>query len=405
MKVLLAHPGTQHSFILASQLHQRNLLSEFWTCFGLAGDGGFAKALKLLPSSIRQRFDNRIVPDLPSRKLRTLPWLERKALRQLSQGLEAEKVMLERNSRFQESIANASIENVDVVIGFDTSSWLLVDRASRAGKKFVLDQTTSHPQAGRAAWNRACEDSPEWRENAPVALESMLANQNIEHEGADLIVAASSFARETLIANGVAPAKVRVNPYGVDLHRFHPDSKSAARPMRFVFVGAMTARKGVPTLLAAWKKLQPKDAELWLVGEVSESVRKLIPDLRGLKTVGRKSRTELPELLRSCDVFVLPSYCEGFGLVLLEAMASGLPVLTTTATAAPDIVTEGRDGFIIESGDLDALVNKMEFCLKNRDRITEMGAAARATAERFSWDAYDDRWKGILSSEGLGGKW
>lgn len=396
MKVLLAHPGTQHSFPLASQLHQQNLLSEFWTCFALAGESGFAKALRLLPSSIRQRFDNRIVPNLPSRKLRTLPWLEKKALRQLSQGLEPEKVMLERNGRFQESIANASIEHVDVVIGFDTSSWLLVERARRAGKKFVLDQTTAHPQTGRAAWKRACEDSPEWRENVPVALDSVLANQNIEHERADLIVAASSFARETLIANGVAPDKVRVNSYGVDLDRFHPDSKSTMRPIRFVFVGTMTARKGVPVLLSAWKQLQPKDAELWLVGEVSESVRKLIPDLRGLKTVGRKSRTELPELLRSCDVFVLPSYCEGFGLVLLEAMASALPIIATEATAAPDLIGNANVGRLIKTGSVDELADAMRYFIEHRDELPELSQHARTRAEEFTWSTYGDRWVEIL---------
>ena len=77
-------------------------------------------------------------------------------------------------------------------------------------------------------------------------------------------------------------------------------------------------------------------------------------------------------------------------------MAAGLPVLTTTATAAPDIVTQELDGFVIEPGNLDTLINKMEFCLKNRERIAEMGRAARKTAERFSWDAYGDRWEKIL---------
>jgi len=96
------------------------------------------------------------------------------------------------------------------------------------------------------------------------------------------------------------------------------------------------------------------------------------------------------------EVFVFPSYFEGFALVLLEAMASGLPVITTTATAGPDITTPGEDGWVIEPGKLDALIEAMRFCLENRDRVTEMGANARRTAERFSWDAYGDRWVTIL---------
>jgi glycosyltransferase involved in cell wall biosynthesis len=85
-----------------------------------------------------------------------------------------------------------------------------------------------------------------------------------------------------------------------------------------------------------------------------------------------------------------------WGLVVNEVMACGLPVITTTATAGPDIVTEGRDGWTIEPGNLEALVSTMQFCLENRDQVAEMGISARRTTERFSWDAYGDRWMRIL---------
>jgi glycosyltransferase involved in cell wall biosynthesis len=114
--------------------------------------------------------------------------------------------------------------------------------------------------------------------------------------------------------------------------------------------------------------------------------------------LGKVSNTELAGIMAESDVFVFPSYFEGFALVLLEAMASGVPVITTTATAGPDITTPGEDGWIIEPGNLDALIEAMRFCLENRDRVTEMGANARRTAERFSWDAYGDRWVEILQA-------
>jgi alpha-maltose-1-phosphate synthase len=96
-------------------------------------------------------------------------------------------------------------------------------------------------------------------------------------------------------------------------------------------------------------------------------------------------------------VLVFPSYFEGFGLVLLEAMACGLPVITTTATAGPDIVSAGEDGWIIESGDLGALEEKMTYCLEYPEIVRQMGLQARATAERYSWSAYGDRWMTILA--------
>src|SRR5207248_11644463 len=103
-----------------------------------------------------------------------------------------------------------------------------------------------------------------------------------------------------------------------------------------------------------------------------------------------------PRLLQQCDVFAFPCYFEEFGLVILEAMACGLPVITTTATAGPDIVKPGEDGWIVEPGKLDALVDAMRFCIENRDRVTKMGSSARRRAQEFSWDAYGDRWVSIL---------
>ncbi len=122
-----------------------------------------------------------------------------------------------------------------------------------------------------------------------------------------------------------------------------------------------------------------------------------MPELAGMKLFDRVPHGEVSSLMQQCDVFVFPSYFEGFGLVLLEAMACGLPVITTTATAGPDIVTEGQDGWVIEPGDLTSLVEKMTFCLEHPQYVREMGLHARSTAERFTWAAYGDRWMRILS--------
>jgi glycosyltransferase involved in cell wall biosynthesis len=144
--------------------------------------------------------------------------------------------------------------------------------------------------------------------------------------------------------------------------------------------------------------LNPIDAELWIAGPITPTATSRVSANGNVKILGKVPNPELAKIMAESDAFVLPSYFEGFGLVLLEAMAAGLPVLTTTATAGPDIVTEGVNGFIIEPGDLDALVSGMKFCLENREKIVSMGMNARETAEQFSWNAYGDRWAKILDS-------
>jgi glycosyltransferase involved in cell wall biosynthesis len=104
--------------------------------------------------------------------------------------------------------------------------------------------------------------------------------------------------------------------------------------------------------------------------------------------------------MRQCDALVFPSYCEGFAQVLLEAMASGMPIISTEATAAPDLIQHEVEGLLIPSGDLDALCQAIEFFANNPEKLRAMGEAARRCAERFSWEKYGDRWQQILKEFG-----
>ena len=100
---------------------------------------------------------------------------------------------------------------------------------------------------------------------------------------------------------------------------------------------------------------------------MTQRVCSLIPPLPHLRRLGHYPYRELPALLRQCDVLVFPSYCEGFGLVLLEALASGLPIITTDATAGPDLIQDGVEGRLIPSGNLEALCEAMQSFIGQRD--------------------------------------
>src|SRR5439155_21077891 len=89
-------------------------------------------------------------------------------------------------------------------------------------------------------------------------------------------------------------------------------------------------------------------------------------------------------------VFVFPSFFEGFGLVLLEAMACGLPVITTNVTAGSDILCD-KTGKIVSAGDVDALVESLRWFAVNRERLHSMRYAVRARAETCSWERYRQR--------------
>ena len=397
MKALLAHPGTQYSHRLAAQLVRRDVLSEFWTGFAMAEGEWSTKALSYLPESWRRKFSNRIIQGVPASCLRTIPTVEFKALYQLRRGRSPQEVFHERNRIFQERIPDASIQKASVSIGFDTSSWILADRAVTSGKAFILDQSIAHPLVKESALKRVADRFPDWEEEIERRLPSLLDCENREHDLASRIVVASTYTRQTLLSRGIPSERIIVNPYGVDPNLFHPPERSRAiRPLRFLFLGSITARKGVPLLAEAWRSLALKEAELWLVGPVTPRERRLIPELPGLRIMGKHPHRDLPNLLGQCDVLVFPSYCEGFGQVLLEALASGLPIVTTEATAGPDLIQNGIEGFLIPSGELDALIQAMRFFVDHREKIDGMSKAARCRAEMFSWESYGDRWLKIL---------
>lgn len=395
MKALLVHPGTQHSLRLARELERLECLGRFWTGLAYVPNSVLGHCIKCSPTSLQRNLSNRRLDGVPGQRLRTRPFTELRAQRLLRAGHDDQEVFFNRNRAFQRLVSRKELVNSDVVIGFDTSSWLLAQRASALGRPFLLDQSSPHALHYETILPVLSRQFPEWAEEFAPRIPQFLTTEQAEHKKASRIVVASSFTRKTLVDNGVSAEKIVVIPYGVDLTAFSPVPRRE-RPLRFVFVGTLRGYKGVPLLLQVWQSLQPTNAELWLVGPVSDRVARLIPRLPGLRVVGKVPHCELAAVLQQCDVFVFPSYFEGFGLVLLEALAAGLPVIATDATAAPDLITEGREGHVIPVGDAHALREALRHFMNSPDDLPHMSRAARQCAERYSWDAYGERWINLL---------
>jgi glycosyltransferase involved in cell wall biosynthesis len=395
MKVLLAHPGTQHAPRLAHELDERGALGEFWTGLALAEGGlaaGIARRLGRWPALAG--LATRIVPGVTPARLHTLPLNELRALRRLRRGDDSPSTLHERNRRFQERIPAAAFRAHDAVIGFDTSAWILGERARRAGKPFLLDRSIAHPAAYARIVAGLNRQYPDWAEAVAGRPDYLVAAEAQEHALADRIAVGGSFARDTLVQEGIAAEKIRINPYGVDWTAFAPPAATGApdRPFRFLYVGSVIARKGVPVLLDAWRRLALKNAELWIAGGIGPRERRLIPDLPGLKLLGQVPRAQIPGIFAQADVFVLPSLFEGFGLVLLEAVAAGLPLIATPHTGALELLAASAPGQLVAPGSVDELAAALQ------QWRAEPGAHRAAVArvreglqEKFSWTAYGDR--------------
>jgi glycosyltransferase involved in cell wall biosynthesis len=216
------------------------------------------------------------------------------------------------------------------------------------------------------------------------------------------------------IFDGIIPREcVRVIPNGIADHgRVHVQQKSEQRTI--IFLSALTREKGVLDVLACLPRVAEKipDLRVLLVGECfRESVRETATDAvrrmrleSQVRFLGPADAPRKYALLHAADVFVLPSYNEGQPFSILEAMAAGLPVVSTWVGCIPEMVMDGVNGFLCEPGDIKALAEKLASLLLDDELREKMGAASRAlflarfTQEKFS-TRLNDMFEEVLSEQ------
>jgi glycosyltransferase involved in cell wall biosynthesis len=212
-----------------------------------------------------------------------------------------------------------------------------------------------------------------------------------EEEVTDAFISPSRYASGQLISWGVPTDKMFEIPFGVDTERFRPISRErkgapnegGAKPVRFAFAGAVSGRKGVPTLIRAWQRLSLDNAELHLYGTVKPEVE---PLLSGTPNVHAHGFVQLADELPRNDVFVFPSTREGSAKAIYEALASGLPVITTPNSGS--VVRDEKEGFIVPPENEAALARAMAHLARNAELRLAMGARARNRALEFTWERY-----------------
>jgi glycosyltransferase involved in cell wall biosynthesis len=222
------------------------------------------------------------------------------------------------------------------------------------------------------------------------------------HSRSRRVLTPSAPARDDLRRMGIQHAMVWGR--GVDIETFHPSRRSA--PLRdaygsrdtciFLHVGRLAQEKGVDCILQAYgrARVQVPAGTMHLViagsGPKESELRAKAPE--GVTFLGNLDReTVLPRLYASCDAFVFSSLTETLGLVILEAMASGLPVIATPAGGVADHLIDGVNGIAYPPRDVDALTRTMVSIALDPARAKHLGTVARATAAGLSWDAELDR--------------
>ncbi|MBI3925344.1 MAG: glycosyltransferase family 4 protein [Armatimonadetes bacterium] len=207
---------------------------------------------------------------------------------------------------------------------------------------------------------------------------------------ADLVITVSEYCKRELLSLGIPESRIRVVSGGVHPERLPEaiDRPVPAGPIRLLFVGQCVPRKGLPALIEALARVERRAFHLHLVGnnETDHCRHELVPLIQELGLAeevtveGHVGQARLRELYATCDAFVFPSIQEGYGLALLEAMYSGLPVLCSRATALPELVEEERSGYLFEPGDPADIARVLRRALAEPEALPRMGRAAHQKA-------------------------
>lgn len=164
---------------------------------------------------------------------------------------------------------------------------------------------------------------------------------------------------------------------------------TAKKGLQFVYSGPVSVRKGAHILLESWKALSPgASSELHFYGVVTVPTRVVDHAGEGVVFHGSVSRAEMVRAYQEASVLVFPTLCDGFGMVAAEALAHGVPVITTPNAGAADLIVEGRNGFLVPPGDTAALAERMQWCLDHPQDLLAMRGYALASAARWSWSDF-----------------
>ncbi len=398
--ILLSHPtGNAYVRNAAAALYRAGLLKEFWTCF--SWDNGSAMNI-FMPEAFRRHLSRRTFPDVPRALIRTAPW--RELGRFLAPVLGAGSLTRHETGpfsvdavyrAFDRRIARRVVDARNLKAIFCAEDYALesFSAAQERGIGRLYELPIGYWRLARKIYEEERIREPEWASTLSGCKDSeqKLERKDEELRLADVVLVASDFTKRSLDACPSFRATVHVLPYGAPPPTAEPCSASKSGPLRVLFVGGLSQRKGLSYLLDAVKLLQP-DIELTLIGRKNEdSCRPLDEATTRYRWIPSLPHAEVLAEMRKHDVLVFPSLFEGFGLVILEAMSQGLPVITTDHTAGPDLLTEGEDGFIVPIRSGQAIAEKLSLLASNRGLLEEMKRSALHTAERHGWKFYRER--------------
>ncbi len=391
-RVIVSHAGKQHSYHLALALRSAGYLKRFYTSSYIR-----PKYLQFLSEKYNSKFwSRRFLKGLDGEVVKSNWRFEFKEFithRLFGNGRVMNSAVYSRDIIFDRYVSKLlELEEANMFWGFQGSCYQSLIKARALGLTTVYEFPSAHYQYGKRILEEEKNLHPEWEDsfaqlNLPRYYEERLLK---EPELADHVIVSSSFSKKTMEYAGLPEKKIVIIPLGAQLNLINSDINIKRRhPLKILYVGRISQAKGIEYLLAALKKLPTNSVNLTLIGHVEGSGKALERYKSQYKILKPRDQESLFNIYKDYDVLVHPSIFEGFGLVILEALAAGLPVITTPNTVGPDVIDDGKNGYIVPIRNSRAIAKAIESLLdKSDDEFIGMKHSARQVAINYDWNCY-----------------
>ena len=398
--LILSHPtGNANVRHAALGLFRAGLLKEFWTCINFQASPLLER---VLPARLTRQLRRRSYPAELATTIHTRSFHE--VIRLIAPKLGFPGLVTHETGRFSVDAVYRALDRAvaqrltqaefRAVYAYEDGAEFSFREARRRGVTTLYDLPIGYWRAARSLLLDKAEREPEWAATLSGNRDSAAKTDRKEAELAlaDVVFVASSYTRQTLSEASGFKATVVVVPYGAPT--FLPATPAVApetaQKLRVLFVGSLGQRKGLSYLFSACRQVQSA-VTLTVIGQKpQEPCPALDRALAGVRWIPSCPHQQILAEMAAHDVFVFPSLFEGFGLVLLEAMAAGLPIITTPHTAGPDLIRDGVEGFIVPIRDSTAIAERLELLHREPARRVEMARKARLRAHEFSWASYEE---------------
>lgn len=405
MRVALIQDGARGHYGLATALDRARILDSVYTDFYCAPrslQSSVARAVHMVAPALGKRMQERYCPHLDGVEIRqslALTTTLQVGARFIHPVSEYYRWASRRVGNW---VKRAGLDGIDVTLGFvrnidpDLCRWCR-DR----GITVIGDQMIAPAATERAEMRIQQERWPGWQADGTQNDDYFRVIDEVERstwKNVDHLIGPSRYVKDELVRHGVPADQVSVVNYAVD-DRFTQQDRSGERDCITIgFMGAVGLRKGIPYFAETAKRLaKPDRIRFVAVGpvELTEHGRREVARAN-VELVGKVPRSESLDWLRRFDMFYFPSTCEGSAYVLMEAMATGLPIVTSPNSGT--VARDGEEAFIVPYDAIDQHVALLERLIANRDLRVEMGRCAARSYQHFDLNAYSNRLVEVINS-------